>query len=142
MPPFIITKELYSLQNPVIEMSVQNPESGITCSVRALIDTGAVHSCIRKDIAEKMSFRPIRTSQTTSGYDSLQKPVYRANLIYPNLIHHLEDLTEFDIGKEFEIILGMSVISRSDFAITNTDGKTVFSFCFPSRNTGVDFRKM
>jgi len=33
---------------------------------------------------------------------------------------------------ETDVLIGMDIISNSDFAVTNRDGKTTFSFAMPS----------
>ena len=38
---------------------------------------------------------------------------------------------EFD-NDEYDVIIGMDVICKGDFAITNLNGKTTFSFRIPS----------
>jgi hypothetical protein len=35
----------------------------------------------------------------------------------------------------------MDIITMGDFAITNDNGKTVFSFVVPSKNKPIDFMK-
>lgn len=37
--------------------------------------------------------------------------------------------------EDYEMLIGMDIISLSDFVITNADGKTVLSFRNPSKET-------
>jgi hypothetical protein len=40
-------------------------------------------------------------------------------------------IADFD-DDDFDMIIGMDIITMGDFAICNTDGKTSFSFAMPS----------
>ena len=40
-------------------------------------------------------------------------------------------VTEFD-SEDYDMVIGMDIISKGDFAITNKDEKTTFSFRVPS----------
>lgn len=46
---------------------------------------------------------------------------------------------EFD-SDEYDVVIGMDVICNGDFAITNQDDKTTFSFRIPSE-VEIDFSK-
>lgn len=37
-----------------------------------------------------------------------------------------------DLGINIDLLIGMDIISLGDFAITNVNGKTIFSFRLPS----------
>ncbi len=49
-------------------------------------------------------------------------------------------VTKADLGTDTDILLGMDIITPGDFVITNTTGKTVFSFRTPSFEC-IDFTK-
>jgi hypothetical protein len=42
---------------------------------------------------------------------------------------------------EFELIIGMDIITLGDFAISNKDNKTTVSFRIPPRDEPIDFLK-
>jgi hypothetical protein len=46
-----------------------------------------------------------------------------------------------DLSPETEMILGMDAITQMDFAITNGNGQTQFSFAIPPRKDKIDFTK-
>jgi hypothetical protein len=50
-------------------------------------------------------------------------------------------VAEIDSEREFDIIIGMNIISLGDFAISNNNGKTVMSFRLPSANLPIDFSR-
>lgn len=43
-----------------------------------------------------------------------------------------------DLGPNIDLLIGMDIISLGDFAITNVNGKTTFSFRLPSTSI-IDF---
>lgn len=102
--------------------------------VRAVWDTGAMTSCVSAHVVEQLSL--IATGKikmhTPSGEDD--RNTYLVDLRLPNDLL-IEDLVVADseIGSQsIGILIGMDVICRGDLAVSNYDGKTVFSFRTPS----------
>lgn len=64
--------------------------------------------------------------------------VYSINIYFEN---HLEfksiEVLSGDIG-DYDLIIGMDIIILGDFIISNKDGKTWFSFRYPS-NEHIEF---
>lgn len=105
----------------------------------ALWDTGATHSVISENVVNTLrlkqeGFIPI---VHVNGEDIA--PVYHIFLGLPNGIGFPmlniagTQLTGFDI------LIGMDIINRGDFAVSNRNRKTMFSFRFPSM-TDFDFQ--
>lgn len=67
-------------------------------------------------------------------------PNYIVNIDLPNYITFESiRVCESEIGKQgIEMLIGMDIISKGNFSISNYEGKTVFSYAFPSFNH-VDF---
>ena len=60
-------------------------------------------------------------------------PVYLVNVGLPNGVGVVGvEAVEFTPHTEFEFIIGMNIITRGDFALTNVGGKTCLSFRIPS----------
>ena len=75
-------------------------------------DTGAEHTSISMEVVKALQLQPV-------GYDTIavfggDKIVYGADL------------------DEYSMLNGMDIITRTDFLITNKDGKTTFQFRTPS----------
>jgi len=69
----------------------------------------------------------------------MQTPVYLVNIMLPNKVGIANlRVTRGNIGGDADVLIGMDIIGIGDFAITNKDGKTVFSFRAPSCDT-IDF---
>jgi len=125
------------------EMDVYNTSTGKFESTHGIWDTGATSSAITKDLAKSLDLVPI--SQTNvKGVHGLKEGVnvFAVKVVLNNQnvtvvlpVTECEQLTDDDSCK---FLIGMDVISKGDFAITNYDGKTVMSFRVPSLQT-IDF---
>jgi len=49
-------------------------------------------------------------------------------------------VTDGDLSPNVDVLIGMDIIGLGDFAVTNKDGKTVFSYRMPSMEC-IDFVK-
>jgi hypothetical protein len=59
--------------------------------------------------------------------------VYLVNIGLPNkVIFYGVRVTKGKLSGGFNILIGMNIINRGDFAVTNFNGITKFSFRFPS----------
>jgi hypothetical protein len=107
----------------------------------ALWDTGASHSSIFKSLAENIGLSPIDQAQIQHAGGISLCNIYLAN-IYVTDKYYLElELTEtIGASSDFELIIGMDVISQGDFAFTNKEDHSLFSFRLPSQ-TYIDFNK-
>jgi hypothetical protein len=112
----------------------------------ALWDTGAGQSGISKSLAEKLSLVRVK-----NGKDHVIKHgsageylsyFHCIDIILPGdtKITNLK-VSDFEDNGKFDILLGMDIITMGDFAITNDNGKTVFSFRIPSSNKPIYFNK-
>ncbi|MEW6235740.1 MAG: aspartyl protease family protein [Candidatus Omnitrophota bacterium] len=107
----------------------------------AIWDTGATKSLITNVVVEKLKLKPIGVARvcTASGENISNK--YIVNIGLPNKVGVPEVIvTEGILTDSVDVLIGMDVIVMGDFAITNKNGKTVFSFRMPSLET-IDFVK-
>lgn len=108
----------------------------------AIWDTGATGSVITKKAVEHLGLIPV-SKMFVQGVNSRQeKNVYSISLGLPNNVTmKYINVTECDdLAGEFDVLIGMDIISLGDFAITNSGGETYFSFRFPSI-ARIDFAK-
>lgn len=97
-----------------------------------LWDTGATGSVITKEFAEKIGLIPFRKGKVyhANGEDIVN--VYAVNIFLPNQVAFpFVTVTEGKL-KGFDMLIGMDIISRGDFVLSNFAGKTSFSFRVPS----------
>lgn len=109
---------------------------------KALWDTGATNSCISKKVVEDLGLIPTgqKKISTPSGSDIVS--TYLVSIVLPNHVVFSDvEVCDTKIGDQgVDLLVGMDIINCGDFAVTNCDGKTVFSFCVPSSKT-IDFVK-
>ena len=99
---------------------------------RALWDTGATISCITEDVAVALELRPEAYSEMYHAQGSSIVPFYFMNLGLPNGVTVQGVKVCQAVLMDSDVIIGMDIINKGDFAVTNKDGITVFSFQMPS----------
>lgn len=106
----------------------------------AIWDTGATNSVITKKVVQECGLKPISMVQVNHAGGTTVQPVYLVNIYLPNKVvfYHVR-ATEGDI-KGSDVLVGMDIINKGDFVVTNKDGETVFSFRCPSIER-IDFVK-
>jgi hypothetical protein len=95
-------------------------------------DTGATNTVISRSVVHRCRLEPSGVIRVRSIGAVVEAESYLVNLILPNLVHVPNlSVTEGEVSG-FDVIIGMDVIALGDFAITNFQGQTVFSFRVPS----------
>jgi predicted aspartyl protease len=126
-----------SLHTSVDVISAIKPETKI--QIDALWDTGAYCSLIRPEVAAKLKLKPIsKTLISTPTDKDVPSNIYLINIFLPNGTRIFDVCVLEGIPIDCDMLIGMDVISLSDFAITNLNGRTMFSFRIPSM-TKIDF---
>jgi len=121
-----------------------DPRSGLPhppfFTIMALWDTGATNCAITKNVIDKLHLVPFMKVPVGHADGSSWKDAYKLNIVLPNDIgFHNWNATEcVSINGNFDIIIGMDLITKGDFAVTNKDGKTTVSFRVPS-TVKIDF---
>jgi len=130
---------VYSLITPVLIESAKGGKDII--EINGLWDTGANMSLIGREIAERLALMPIsKIFISTPSDKNAQSNIYVVNLHLPNRTLLENVLVAEGVLDGCDMLIGMDVISRGDFAVTNFSGRTVFSFRMPSL-TAIDFGK-
>jgi predicted aspartyl protease len=127
------------LYNDVELESAINPAEKIR--LKALWDTGATGSLIRPEIAAKLRLQSLGKilMSTPTGKD-VPSNVYSVNLYLPNQVVIPKISVAEGIPNNCDMLIGMDVIKFGDFAVTNYNGHTTFSFRMPSL-AEIDFVK-
>lgn len=101
--------------------------------VVGLWDTGASCSAISRRLVEAIGLQPSGFAQINHANGTSQVPTYLINILLPNNVGiPTLVVTEANLNGDFDILIGMDVISKGDFSISNFNGKTIFSFRIPS----------
>lgn len=99
-----------------------------------LWDTGATNCAITSSLVKKLKLIPIGKTEVTYGGGTEETYVHLIHVYLPNnvMIPNVQ-VTECDDGKgDFDMIIGMEIITRGDFSVTNVGGNTIVSFRIPS----------
>jgi predicted aspartyl protease len=107
----------------------------------ALWDTGATASVITEGVATRLSLRPEGTTKLFHAQGSSFVPVYFVNLGLPNRVRFVGIRVSQGVLPGCDVLIGMDIINKGDFAVTNRDGASVFSFQMPSMNL-IDFEEI
>ena len=102
--------------------------------VRALVDTGAVASYAMQCVVDGLGFpKTGNIYQVKFGENEAIRESVTANLILSSDISFInEEFTVIkDSNRDYDAIIGMNILSRTDFSISNYNGHTVFSFRCP-----------
>ena len=98
----------------------------------ALWDTGATESVISQAVVDTCGLTPIGMVQVShvAGVSSLE--VYVVNIILPNDVEFpLLSVTKGSFV-DVDVLVGMDIIGEGDFAVTNQNGRTKFTYRWPS----------
>lgn len=124
----------------VTPITITNIFNGKTENTQAIWDTGATGSVITKDIASKLGLMPVSKCVVMGVHGKKEVNIYRVRFTLNNkdisvdlLVTECDALTD---GKS--ALIGMDIITRGDFCITNVGGNTTMTFRVPSVNT-IDF---
>lgn len=126
----IVTEAL--VREPIINGEL--PESKSILKVNAIWDTGATGSVITQNAAKTLGLFPISKSQVHGVNSTTLQNVYLVAIGLPNniMIGPLRVTECESLNGPYEILIGMDIISKGDFAFTNSNGQSVFSFRIPS----------
>lgn len=99
----------------------------------AIWDTGATSSVITQKVVSECGLKPTGVAQVHTVGGTTLTSKYLVGIWLPNNVRVPQvNVTEGMIAGDAEILIGMDIINNGDFAVTNKDGKTNFSFRIPS----------
>lgn len=121
-----------------------NPPKQVTYKqFEALWDTGATKSVICQRVVDTCNLTPISMTQVHHADGVSLSEVYSVSFVLRNnvIVPEVQVTKGKFIGGQFDVLIGMDIISLGDFAVTNRNKKTVFSFRIPSI-AEIDFVKV
>ena len=140
MPINALTNTSDSIRNQIITpVKITNIETGEVVETYGLWDTGAQSCVIRHDLAMTIHLVS-RGLKTIRGVQSKEnRDYYYANLKLNNeqitLDIEMTDVDPFTSDSRIGMLIGMDVITKGDFSISNYEGRTVMTFRKPSQGT-------
>jgi predicted aspartyl protease len=113
-----------------------NPSRPLT--VKAIWDTGATSTVIRPEVAVKLGLKTISIIKIATPSGTKDCNQYFVNVYLPNHIKVERVLVAEAVPANCDVLIGMDIIGTGDFAVSNFDDKTAFSFRMPSMQK-IDF---
>lgn len=136
---YTFTRKYDNITNQIItDIVLRNNIRKITG--KGLWDTGASFSCISRKVATALELVPTGFTNILTPSGSTVKPTYAITVDLPEYVtFETIKVCESEIGNQgIEMLIGMDIISKGNFSISNFQGKTIFSYAFPSFNH-IDF---
>ncbi len=97
----------------------------------AVWDTGASASAISQKVVDALGLIPTGRGFSNTAAGKVEVLTYSVNILLPSNVGFSSIQVSCN-NMIPDILIGMDIISLGDFAVTNKDGKTVFSFQTPS----------
>ena len=99
---------------------------------RGIWDTGANCSAITQKVVDALSLEPVNFVVVGHAHGFADTGEYLVNFSLPNMIGISQLRVIRGMFDDCDILIGMDIINRGDFAVSNYNGKTTFSFRIPS----------
>ena len=105
---------------------------------KAIWDTGATASVISRAVVDTCQLKPIGFGKVYHAQGESTTEVYVVSIKLPNGVLISPVRVTRGVLKDTDVLIGMDIISKGDFAVTNRGNRTRFSFRIPSR-ADIDF---
>lgn len=106
---------------------------------RAIYDTGATHSSVSPQVVSDLALPSIGATQVGVGGGSVTTTIHLVNIALPNrVMFSMMRVAALELHHGMDVLIGMDIIGSGDFAVTQHQGTTMFSFRFPSHEE-IDF---
>ena len=98
-----------------------------------LWDTGAMKIVITDQVINTLALPELGMAKVSGVSGTYQTTTHMIDLALPNgVVFPRLSVTKGTFGTHFDVLIGMDVISRGDFAISNYQGATTLTFRIPS----------
>lgn len=95
-------------------------------------DTGATNSVISKKVVDECGLMPTGMAMVQGATGSSLCETFLVSIFLPNKVVFPSIRVTKGVLTDCDVLIGMDIINQGDFAITHIDGKTTFSFRYPS----------
>jgi hypothetical protein len=100
-----------------------------------LWDTGATGSVVTQAVVDRLNLVPVKWGQVSTPKGEYPTPFYYVDMGLPNQVMVGPLLVAEGELSGFDVLIGMDVICCGDFAVSNYNGQTTFTFRMPSIKT-------
>jgi hypothetical protein len=105
----------------------------------AVYDTGAMQSAISPTVVNDLGLPSIGAAKVGTAAGPLDTTAHLINIGLPNkVMFQMVRVTKANLNNPFDVLIGMDILGTGDFAVTHHQGKTTFSFRWPSHDE-IDF---
>ncbi|MBA3053181.1 retropepsin-like domain-containing protein [bacterium] len=134
-----ITRVLVTDCKIAIPLAIDSSKQKHFFSFKAIWDTGATNTVITDKVAKEVSLSPTGMAETHGVHGKSQVNTFIVDILLPNrvCIPNIR-VSEGKLLDEIDVLIGMDIIQVGDFAISNANGKTLFSYCLPPHKNPVD----
>lgn len=117
-------------------------ENIVSIKTKALVDTGANSSCISERLALACKLKPVSALKMISAHGMSIAQIYEVSLKLPNeILFEAVPVVEVSGSKSFDVIIGMDILSKGDFAFSSNEKESCFTLRIPSSKRIIDFTK-
>jgi len=95
-------------------------------------DTGANGTVISRKLVKELGLSPISIVEARGCGGTYNTGLYYIDLFLPNQVAIPRLQVSDGDFEDIDVLIGMDIICRGDFAVSNYNGKTTFSFRMPS----------
>ncbi|MBI9008451.1 MAG: SEC-C domain-containing protein [Tenericutes bacterium] len=120
------------ITNPVLSRYIHKEPTEIF-NYTAIWDTGAQASVITSRVANDLHLVAIGVSTNFGVHGPKQTNKYVVDFILPNHVYVRDVQVTEGLLRGFDVLIGMDIISIGDFAVSNFENNTSFTFRFPSQ---------
>lgn len=120
--------------SPQLRTTVYVTSCEKTVEAAALWDTGATGTCISERVVSELGLIPTGMELISTPSGGLEANTYLVDIHLPNKVT-VRNVKVMDskIGDQgVDVLVGMDIITRGDFAVSCFGGNTCFSFRIPS----------
>ena len=129
----VIVKEIITEVKVDIPLFLKTDKEHSFKEFRALWDTGATNSVITQKVVDLLNLIPTGKAHVLAVHNIEIVDTYIIDIVLPNKVYFPNVTVSFGklLGSDIDIIIGMDIISAGDFALSNANNKTTFSYCYP-----------
>jgi len=99
---------------------------------KGIWDTGATASVLTQKVVDELNLQPTGMTQVHHAHGTTTAEVYLANIALPNGVAFAGlRVTKGELASG-DVLIGMNIIARGDFAVTNHNQRTFFTYRVPS----------
>ena len=121
-----------------VRVGAHNAAPADARTYKAIWDTGATRTTVAPRVVTECGLVPTGMVNLTGIHGTEPAPTFLVNLQLPNNVQATVRVAQAGQILGGDILIGMDIIGAGDFAISSWQGKTTFTYRFPSQGR-IDF---